>query len=311
MEIIAGVDEAGRGCLAGPVVAGAVILPESYTIPGLKDSKKMTPRQRDLAYDAIVEQAVDWSVGFVDNRIIDRINILQATFKAMQIALGNLRIKPDLALIDGHELPNQIIPNRGIVDGDNQIPCIQAASVMAKVSRDRWMEKLDVILPEYGLKRHKGYGTQQHMEALSRYKASPLHRKSFRPVKENMPTLSWLIMEKRIGWMGERLAALFLLRNGYEILEMNHQSAPFGELDIICRKDQTLVFVEVKSARKMSRDLLLSKIDERKLERLYQSVDSYLSENSWKGDIRLDAIFVYLKKGGPEIIHYEAIGGAE
>jgi len=254
---------------------------------------------------------VDWAVGFVDNQTIDRINILQATFKAMQIALGNLKVKPDNALIDGQKLPTQIIPNRGIIDGDNKIPCIQAASVMAKVSRDRWMEKLDIILPEYGLKKHKGYGTREHMNALMEYKASPIHRKSFRPVKENLPSISWLRSENKIGWLGEKMAALYLVQKGYEMLEMNHHSAPFGELDIICRKSDTLVFAEVKTAHKMSRDLLLEKIDEQKLKKLYQAVDCYLGESSWTGDIRLDAIFVNIKKGGPEIIHYEAIGGAE
>ncbi len=311
MEIIAGVDEAGRGCLAGPVVAGAVILPETYDIPYLRDSKKMTPRQREEAFHTISEQAIDWAVGFVDHQTIDKINILQATFKAMQIAMGSLRTKPTEALIDGTELPNQIIPNRGVIDGDNSVPCIQAASIMAKVSRDRWMEKMDIIFPEYGFRQHKGYGTKTHVAALKQFKASPIHRKTFRPVKENLPTITWLESEKRIGWLGEKFAALYLLKKGYEVLAMNYSALPYGELDIVTKKEDALIFVEVKSGSQMSRDILTQKIDEKKIEKLYQAIDQYLENESWTGDIQLDAILVDIKKGGPEIIHYEAIGGSE
>ncbi len=311
MEIVAGVDEAGRGCLAGPVVAGAVILPDEYEIPVLRDSKKMTARQRDRAFDAIKDQAVDWAVGFVDNRTIDKINILQATYKAMQIALGKLKVKPDKALIDGSELPNQIIPNEGIIDGDDSVPCIQAAAIMAKVSRDRWMEKLDSIFPEFQFGKHKGYGTQYHFQVLNKFKATPLHRISFRPVHDNLPTIPWLEAEKKIGWMGEKLAALDLMEKGYEILTMNYSSLPYGELDIVAQQKDTRVFIEVKSASRMNTDILTQKIDAQKLERLYNAVDIYTQREEWEGNIRLDAMFVEIRRGGPRIKHYEAIGGSE
>ncbi|RMF10598.1 MAG: ribonuclease HII [Candidatus Neomarinimicrobiota bacterium] len=308
MALIAGVDEAGRGCLAGPVAAGAVILPADHGISGLRDSKKLSPRQREALFEKIQARAVAWSVGFVDHRDIDRINILQATFKAMQKALGTLSRRPDKALIDGSPLPNQIIPNEGIVDGDDQVDCIQAASIVAKVLRDRWMIRQSIIFPEYGFERNKGYGTRVHLEALEAWKASPIHRKSFRPVQQHLPTITWLEQTNRIGWMGEKLAALNLQQKGFDILQMNLAVPPYGEIDILARQQNTLVFVEVKSGSRMTMDMLVQKIDDQKIQRLYHAIDAYLSENPWEGSIRLDAMMVLIRRGGPRIVHYESIG---
>ena len=146
MEIIAGVDEAGRGPLAGPVVASAVILPKDHTIEGLRDSKKLTPKKRSLLYDIIQKEAISIGVGIIGCKEIDKINILQATFKAMQIALGHLSQKPTKALIDGTPLPNQVIPNEGIVGGDDLVDEIKAASIIAKVTRDNLMKEYAIIL---------------------------------------------------------------------------------------------------------------------------------------------------------------------
>ena len=156
MKIIAGVDEAGRGALAGPVVASAVILPEEYDLDGLNDSKKVSPPKREVLFDKITSQAISIGVGIVPAIEIDRINILESTYKAMKMSLGKLNPVPEEALIDGFPLNTQIIPNRGIIKGDETIDVIKAASIIAKVTRDRIMVKYDQKYPLYGFKKHKG-----------------------------------------------------------------------------------------------------------------------------------------------------------
>jgi ribonuclease HII len=189
VEIIAGVDEAGRGPLAGPVVAAAVILFDDK-IEGLRDSKKLSAKKREALFQEINEKAVSVGIGIVDEKEIDRTNILAATHKAMQMALGRLNKKPTLALIDGYKLPNQVIPNKGIIKGDTKIESIMAASIIAKVTRDAIMLEYNKIFPEYGFAKHKGYGTKYHMEALIELKATPIHRVSFKPVALNLPTVN-------------------------------------------------------------------------------------------------------------------------
>ena len=182
MKIIAGVDEAGRGALAGPVVASAVILPEEYDLDGLNDSKKVSPPKREVLFDQITTQAISVGVGIVPAIEIDRINILESTYKAMKMSLGKLNPVPKEALIDGFPLNTQIIPNRGIIRGDETIDVIKAASIIAKVTRDKIMVEYDLQYPLYGFKNHKGYGTKEHMEMLQLYKPCDLHRKTFKPV---------------------------------------------------------------------------------------------------------------------------------
>ena len=182
MKIIAGVDEAGRGALAGPVVASAVILPEEYDLDGLNDSKKVSPPKREVLFDKITSQAISIGVGIVPAIEIDRINILESTYKAMKMSLGKLNPVPEEALIDGFPLNTQIIPNRGIIRGDETIDVIKAASIIAKVTRDKIMVEYDLQYPSYGFKNHKGYGTKEHMEMLQLYKPCDIHRKTFKPV---------------------------------------------------------------------------------------------------------------------------------
>ena len=181
MKIIAGVDEAGRGALAGPVVASAVILPEEYDLDGLNDSKKVSPPKREVLFDKITSQAISIGVGIVPAIEIDRINILESTYKAMKMSLGKLNPVPEEALIDGFPLNTQIIPNRGIIKGDETIDVIKAASIIAKVTRDKIMVEYDLQYPLYGFKNHKGYGTKEHMEMLQLYKPCDIHRKTFKP----------------------------------------------------------------------------------------------------------------------------------
>jgi len=177
---IAGVDEAGRGPLAGPVFASAVILPKNAKIKGLDDSKKLSPAKREKVFDLIMHNAVCVGVGVCEEGEIDRINILQATFRAMAQAVNALLQKPDIILVDGNKIIPQVgITQKAIIGGDAKCTCIAAASVVAKVLRDRYMFKLHKIYPKYGFDRHKGYGTKAHFAALRIYGSCPIHRKSF------------------------------------------------------------------------------------------------------------------------------------
>lgn len=178
-KVICGVDEAGRGPLAGPVCAAAVILPEHLEIPGLTDSKKLTDKKRRALFPVIQEQAIAFGIGFASEQEIDEINILQATFLAMKRAMEQLKVRPDLALIDGNRETDIGLPVRTVIKGDSLSLNIAAASVLAKVSRDDVMLRLAETYPAYGFDIHKGYGTRAHYEALEKFGPCPIHRKSF------------------------------------------------------------------------------------------------------------------------------------
>ena len=176
---ICGIDEAGRGPLAGPVVAGAVILPKDDLILYLNDSKKLSSKKREELYEEIRSRAAAWAVGIVDEKRIDEINILNATYEAMRKAVGSLGIRPDLLLNDAVTIPGIDIPQVPIVKGDAKSASIAAASIMAKVTRDRMMEEYDALYPEYGFAGHKGYGTKAHTDAILEYGPCPIHRRTF------------------------------------------------------------------------------------------------------------------------------------
>lgn len=178
-KTICGIDEAGRGPLAGPVFATAVILPENIIIEGLNDSKKLSEKKREKLFDIIKEQAVSYSIGFATEEEIDDINILQATFLAMKRAFDGLEVKPDFALVDGNRKPTLDAETMTVVKGDANSASIAAASILAKVSRDRLMYKIDKIYPVYQFAKHKGYGTKLHRELLKEYGPCPVHRKTF------------------------------------------------------------------------------------------------------------------------------------
>ena len=179
LHVICGVDEAGRGTLAGPVCAAAVILPEHLQIPGLNDSKKLTDKKRRELFPVIQQQAIAYGIGLASEAEIDEINILQATFLAMRRALSQLSIRPEIALIDGNRETDFGLPVKTVVKGDSLSANIAAASVLAKVTRDNIMVELAQQYPEYGFEIHKGYGTKAHYEALRTYGPSPIHRRSF------------------------------------------------------------------------------------------------------------------------------------
>ena len=182
--LVAGVDEAGRGPLAGPVFAAAVILDELSPISGLADSKKLSPKKRDHLYDIIKAQALCFCVATASVQEIDEMNILQATLLAMQRAVKGLRLKPSKVLVDGNRLPVLDIRAEAIVRGDSKVASISAASILAKVERDRWCLEIDAQFPLYGFKSHKGYGTALHLQALKQHGPCVWHRKSFAPVSQ-------------------------------------------------------------------------------------------------------------------------------
>lgn len=176
---VAGIDEAGRGPLAGPVVAAAVILPKDIFLPFLNDSKKVTEKRRDVLFDQIKQEAIAYGIGIASNALIDEINILQATYEAMKEAISKLNKTPDILLVDAVHIPNISLKQVGIVKGDAKSVNIAAASILAKVTRDRLMLEYDKIYPEYGFASNKGYGTAKHIEALKAYGACDIHRRTF------------------------------------------------------------------------------------------------------------------------------------
>lgn len=187
---IAGVDEVGRGCLAGPVVAAAVILDPNRPIKGLRDSKKLSAKKRDELAEEIKEKALAWSVAAMGPEVIDKINILQATLQAMKAAVEKLPVEPDFVQVDGNKLPKWKWLSEAVVKGDDKVEWISAASIIAKTTRDAYMCKMAELYPQYGFEHHVGYGTAEHIKALKAYGPTPIHRKTFAPVREVIDGLS-------------------------------------------------------------------------------------------------------------------------
>lgn len=181
---IAGVDEVGRGCLAGPVVAAAVILDPNRPIKGLRDSKKLSAKKRAELAQEIKEKALAWSVAAMGPEDIDKINILQATLQAMKAAVEKLPVEPDFVQVDGNKLPKWKWLSEAVVKGDDKVEWISAASIIAKTTRDGYMCKIAELYPQYGFEHHVGYGTAEHIKALKAYGPTPIHRKTFAPVRE-------------------------------------------------------------------------------------------------------------------------------
>lgn len=242
---LCGVDEAGRGPLAGDVYAAAVILKPDTVIEGLNDSKKLTEKKRELLFDEICEKAEAYCVATATVEEIDRLNILQATFLAMRRAVEGLGVKPKLVLVDGNRNPELSVHSRLVVKGDGTSACIAAASILAKVSRDRYMAKLAEQYPQYGFEKHKGYGSKLHYQMLDEHGISPIHRKSFLKKYvsgEESPA------QKR-GRLGEEAVCGWLLSEGCTIAARNYSVPPYGEIDIIAEKDGITAFVEVKARK--------------------------------------------------------------
>jgi len=183
-RFLAGVDEAGRGPLAGPVLAAAVVFKEGTVIEGVRDSKKLSPQKREELFEQIVNECLSYGVGIVEHDVIDYVNIRCATFTAMRLAISELSVVPDHVLVDGHAIPELGLPQLAIIRGEDQSMSIAAASILAKVHRDRLMELYDTAYPQYGFARNKGYATPQHLEALLSHGPCRIHRRTFRPTRD-------------------------------------------------------------------------------------------------------------------------------
>lgn len=299
---VAGVDEAGRGPLAGPVVAAAVILPRWLLIPGLNDSKKLSPQKREELYPEICEKAVAYAWGVADAAIIDKTNILQATFMAMREAISGLSPAPDRVLVDGNlPIRGLVLPQRPLVSGDSLSLSIAAASVLAKVVRDDMMRELDNLYPGYGFAVHKGYGTQEHRDALLRLGPCPIHRRSFLTGILGQGSGS-APSSHDTGVRGEVLTAQFLKNKGYHILEKNFRT-PLGEIDLIAEKDGILAFVEVKLRRGLGMGSPAQAVDARKQKRILHAAQLYV-QRTGEADrpLRFDVAEVF--DGPTPEIHY-------
>ncbi|MEW6749541.1 MAG: ribonuclease HII [Candidatus Latescibacterota bacterium] len=350
---VAGVDEAGRGCLAGPVVAAAVILTPRVDIPGLDDSKRLTPACRKEVLAQIRAQAQGIGVGQVEAAQIDTLDILQASLQAMRLALAALDPPPEQVLVDGRQRPGSPHPELPIVDGDALSLSVAAASVVAKVHRDRLMVEWDGRYPGYGFAENKGYGSPAHLDALRRQGPSPLHRRTFGPVARllggaqsdlfaarsdeirrcasveelqrlgqdigaqaagmSAPELAELRQvyhrqRSRLmgsGERGEALAARYLEERGYVLLERRWRGGG-GEIDLVVRGRDELVFVEVKTGRAGSLGRPEERVDPEKRHRLVQAARHYLRTRAPASTAcRFDVVSVVLGEGVPQVVHLE------
>lgn len=315
---ICGIDEVGRGPLAGPVVAGAVILPKDCEILWINDSKKLSAKKREELYEEICEKAVATGIGVVEPERIDKINILQATYEAMRMAIASLKVAPQILLNDAVTIPDVSIPQVPIVKGDAKSVSIAAASILAKVTRDAMMEKYDEVYPGYGFAQNKGYGSREHIEALKKRGPLPIHRRSF---------IGNFINEERAGEHGggtadfpygrgasayeqkgaahagenhsshtetgrryEQAAGEYLKELGFEILTYNYRCFQ-GEIDIVAKDGSTLVFCEVKYRSDDRSGNPLEAVDERKRRRIFLTAMHYMQEKKISGcPCRFDVI---------------------
>ncbi len=286
IDKLCGIDEAGRGPLAGPVFAAAVILPKGLQLDGLNDSKKLSEKKREQLFEEITAHAVSYCVASASVEEIDELNILQATFLAMRRAVEGLSVKPDICLVDGNQNPQVGIHSRLVIKGDATSACIAAASILAKVSRDRYMLELSKQYPQYQLEKHKGYGTKLHCDLIYEYGVSEIHRKSFMNkilARKGMPTR---------GEIGENAVASYLEKSGYDIVAQNYHSR-YGEVDIIAEQDGTIAFVEVKARSPKSKGAPAEAVTVSKQKKLIQTAMLYLQETESPLQPRFDVAEVY------------------
>ncbi len=296
---LCGVDEAGRGPLAGPVVAGAVILPRDCEILYLNDSKKLSEKRRDALFLEIQEKAVAWNVGIVSPEVIDKINILQATYEAMRQAVRGLKVAPDLLLNDAVTIPDLDISQVPIIKGDAKSVSIAAASILAKVTRDHMMAQYDVLFPEYGFAKHKGYGTAAHIAAIGEYGACPIHRRTFMEKFTGEKAGN----RRQVGAEYEQMAAEYLEKKGYEILDRNWKN-PFGELDLVARTGGVVVYCEIKYRGSGRYGTPLEAVDRHKQERIGRAAAGHFAGYPNSGNLacRFDVIGI---DGDGKITHIE------
>jgi len=309
---VAGVDEAGRGPLAGPVVAAAVVLAPGVSLPGVDDSKVLSPGVRSELAVAIRERAVAAATGAASPREIDRVGIAAATFRAMTRALERLEVVPDFVLVDGRRIPFLRWPQEARPRADSSMLSVAAASILAKVARDRLMERLDARYPHFGFARHKGYGTPDHLEALRLHGPSPWHRLSFAwPGREAAPARpaaeGRAAATRMVGIEGEEIAARYLEGLGFRLVERNFRAAG-AEVDLIAWDGSELVFVEVKLRRSARRGEGSAAVVGEKQRRLSRAAASYLARQGLEGSpCRFDVVSIMASGGvgrSPRVDHY-------
>lgn len=306
--ILAGVDEAGRGPLAGPVTAAAVIMPESADHPLINDSKKLSEKKRNEAFQWISETAVSMGVYSAGMRLIHEKNILGAALFAMEQAVARMNQIPDLILVDGPMIPaNLRATGQAIVDGDAKSFSIAAASIIAKVTRDRIMVRWAEIFPGYGFEKHKGYGTQAHIDAINQLLPTPIHRLDFAPVRDfqfpRRPDRALL------GRWGENQAIYALILKGYKFLERNVFVGKFGELDIVMQYQELFIIVEVKTRGAGDPYDPMEWMTKQKINHLLDATEEYFRRKGMdEYEVRLDAVMVHADNWkSPVVDHYEDI----
>lgn len=297
---LCGVDEAGRGPLAGDLYAAAVILPQDYceALEDLNDSKKLTEKKRDFLYDIIVENCICYSVGIATLAEIEELNVLNATLLAMQRAVDGLSVTPKLVIVDGNRNPRLNVPSHFVIKGDQLSACIAAASIIAKVSRDRYMTKIAKQYPQYQFEKHKGYGTALHYKLLDEFGISDIHRRSFlKKYLNGTPNMNQLT-----GKRGEDAAVEYLTDHGYKIVDRN-VSSKYGELDIIAQKDGILAFVEVKARKVNSVITAREAVGKSKQIKLIKTAVAYLRDRHTMLQPRFDVIEVYFDVLNAGLVH--------
>ncbi len=301
-----GVDEAGRGPLAGDVYAAAVILPLDEEIPGINDSKQLSEKKRDALYEEITSRAVAWAVGVASVEEIETLNILQAAMLAMRRAVEALPVKPAMALVDGNKNPALPVPSRCLVKGDGTSASVAAASIVAKVTRDRYMIEMDRKYPGYLFAKHKGYGSKAHYQCLDELGPSPIHRMSFLKKyyakKSGEPPFS-------DGMRGEAAASQMMAEKGFRIVAVNWRCA-YGEIDLIVSDGKYLVFCEVKTRTEGSIGTPREAVGSSKRKKLTETALCYLSEHPSELQPRFDVIEVTLSDGNGAVRSIEHLENA-
>ena len=300
VSLIAGIDEAGRGPLSGPVVAAAVIFDEGVLIDGINDSKKISEKKREILYPKIQSQAKSIGIGVVHEDEIDELNILQATFLAMRKALGNLNVTPQQVLVDGPYTDIKQIKTECVVNGDSKSHSIAAASIIAKVYRDRIMYSYSLVFPEYEFINNKGYGTKKHIEAIEENKSSPIHRKSFKIVKENLPTYKFINDGIGLDNLASKITICNYVKNNYTVLEtkFSNEGCCF---DSILNKNNELYFILVEIADASNNQI--NKIDKKYY---FEKINEYLIEKDIRNEFTFIVNFVeFIKNKKPNIKSFE------
>lgn len=291
---IAGMDEAGRGPLAGPLVTAAVVLPAGFSDPLLNDSKKLSDSKRRTLFPRILEASEATGIGIVTPSEIDSMGMSRAVRKSFRMAMEKVAVHADVFLVDGISVSGLSYPCRFLVKGDSRSLSIAAASIVAKVTRDDMMLEESDRYPEYGFEKNKGYGTPEHLRILNEMGPCPIHRMSFEPLASRFPTGQmelFPVSREMPGKTGEDRAAAFLEASGYSIIDRNVK-LPSGEIDIVAGKDGCVAFAEVKSSMTGDKASLIRRIDAKKVHRLRRAAAEWIALMEHRGDVELLGIFV-------------------